>query len=86
MSRERLRLRKNLVKEDQLLLLGFPGGYRLQCRGCRRHSLDPWVGKIPLEEGMATHSMEYSFLESPMDRGAWQAAVRGVTRSRTGLA
>ena len=86
MSRERLRLRKNLVKEDQLLLLGFPGGYRLQCRGCRRHSLDPWVGKIPLEEGMATHSMEYSFLESPMDRGAWQAAVHGVTRSRTGLA
>ena len=21
---------------------------------------DPWVGKIPLEEGMATHSMEWS--------------------------
>ena len=28
----------------------------LQCRSCRRRSFDPWVGKIPLEEGMATHS------------------------------
>ena len=23
---------------------------------CRRHRFDPWVGKIPLEEGMTTHS------------------------------
>ena len=23
---------------------------------CKRHRFDPWVGKIPLEEGMATHS------------------------------
>ena len=23
---------------------------------CRRSGFDPWVGKIPLEEGMATHS------------------------------
>ena len=22
----------------------------------KRHGFDPWVGKIPLEEGMATHS------------------------------
>ena len=29
---------------------------RLQCRRCRRHKFDPWVGKIPLEKGMATHS------------------------------
>ena len=29
---------------------------------------DPWVGKIPLEEGMVTHSRE--FLRIPMDRGA----------------
>ena len=46
---------------------------------------DPWVGKIPLEEGMATYSMEYSFLKNPIDRGAWQATARGVTMSRTGL-
>ena len=23
---------------------------------CRRHGFNPWVGKIPLEEEMATHS------------------------------
>ena len=29
--------------------------------------------------------LQYSCLENPMDRGAWQAAVHGVTRSRTRL-
>ena len=29
--------------------------------------------------------LQYSFLENPMDRGAWQAAVHGVTKSRTRL-
>ena len=27
-----------------------------QCRRCNRGRFDPWVGKIPLEETMATHS------------------------------
>ena len=35
----------------------------------------------PLEKEMATHS-SYSCLENPMDRGAWQAIVHGVTRVR----
>ena len=30
-----------------------------------------------LEEGMAIHSIQYSCLENPMDRGAWWAAVLG---------
>ena len=30
--------------------------------------------------------LQYSCLENPMDRGAWHAAVHGVTKSRTGLA
>ena len=29
--------------------------------------------------------LQYSCLETPMDRGAWQAVVHGVTRSRTQL-
>ena len=36
----------------------------------------------PLEEGMATHSNVLAW-RIPMDRGAWQAAVHGVTKSRT---
>ena len=38
----------------------------------------------PLEKEIATHS-SYSCLENPMDRGAWWAAVPGVTKSRTRL-
>ena len=29
--------------------------------------------------------LQYSCLENPMDRGAWWATVRGVTKSRTRL-
>ena len=39
----------------------FPGGTSdkeptYQCRRHKRHGFDPWIGKDPLEEGMATHS------------------------------
>ena len=27
--------------------------------------------------------LQYSCLENPMDRGAWQATIHGVTKSRT---
>ena len=40
----------------------------------------------PLEKEMATHSLQYSCLENPMDRGAWQTTVHGVTRVRHHLA
>ena len=33
---------------------------------------------------MATHSSTFAW-KNPMDRGAWKAAVHGVTRSRTQL-
>ena len=35
-----------------------------------------------LEEGMATHSSIVAW-GIPMDRGTWQATVRGVTKSWT---
>ena len=38
----------------------------------------------PLEEGMATHSSILAW-RIPVDRGAWQAAVHGVTWSQTRL-
>ena len=31
------------------------------------------------------NSFQYSCLANPMDRGAWQATVHGVTKSHTGL-
>ena len=35
-----------------------------------------------LGEGDGT-PLQYSFLENPVDGGAWKAAVHGVTKSRT---
>ena len=49
---------------------------------------ETWVQSLdwedPLEEGMATHS-SILFWRLPMDRGAWQATVHGVTKSWTRL-
>ena len=49
---------------------------------------ETWVRSLgwedPLEEGMATHSSILGW-RIPMDRGVWQAAVYGVTKSRTRL-
>ena len=50
----------------------------------RDAGLIPWVGKIPLEEGMAAHSRILAW-RIPMDRGAWQATVHGVAKSQTRL-
>ena len=52
------------LKSIYCILGGFPSGASsqepaCQCRRLKRHGFDPWVGKIPLEEGMATH---FSFL------------------------
>ena len=49
---------------------------------------ETWVQSLgqedPLEKGMATHSsIQYPCLDNPMDRGAWQATVHGVAKSRT---
>ena len=38
----------------------------------------------PLEEETAM-ALQYSYLEYPMDRGDWWAAVHGVTKTRTRL-
>ena len=49
---------------------------------------ETWVWSLgwedPLEESMATHSSILAW-RTPMDRGAWQAAVRDVAKSRTRL-
>ena len=47
---------------------------------CKRREFDPWVGTIPW-----SRAQQYSCLENPMDRGAWQLAVYRVGQSRTRL-
>ena len=43
----------------------------------------PELGRSP--EGGHGNPLQYSCLENPMDRGAWQPAVHGVAQSRTQL-
>ena len=46
---------------EQYFIVGPPGGASgkepaCQCGDVKRHRFNPWVGKSPLEKGMATHS------------------------------
>ena len=43
----------------------------------------PGLGGSPGEEN--SYLRQYSCVENPTDRGAWQAAVHGVANSWTGL-
>ena len=43
----------------------------------------PWLGRFP--GGGHGNPLQYSCLENPMDRIAWQATVHGVTKSQTRL-
>ena len=54
-----------------------------QCRRRKRHSLIPGSGRSPGE--VNGNPLQYSCLENPVDRGAWQATVHGVAKSRSWL-
>ena len=41
----------------------------------------PGLGRCP--GGEHGNPVQYSYLENPMDRGAWWATVHGVTQSQT---
>ena len=69
-------------------ILSFPGstsskGPACQCRRYKRHEFDPWVGKIPWRKAWPPTSVY--FPGESHDREAWQAIVRGVTKSWTWL-
>ena len=49
----------------------------------RDSSLIPGSGRSP--GGGHRNPLQYSCLENPMDRGAWQATVHRVAKSWTGL-
>ena len=52
-------------------------------RDVRDAGLIPGLGRTP--EGGYGNTLHYSCLENLMDRGAWWATVRGITKSQTGL-
>ena len=45
--------------------------------------LIPGSGRLPGEGN--DNSLQYSYLENPMDKRAWRAAVRGAAKSRPRL-
>ena len=75
---------KLMVYHISSRILGFPGGASgkepaCQCRKHKRQGFNPWVGKILWRRSWP---LQYSYLENPMDRGAWWAAVHRVTKSQ----
>ena len=66
-------------------MLGFPGSSAGKDSACnvRDLGLIPGLGRSSGEEN--GNPLQYSSLENSMDRGAWQAIVHRVTKSRTGL-
>ena len=62
---------------------GFPGGSDGKESICNAGDLGsiPELGRSP--GGGHGTPLQYSCLENPMDRGAWQAAVHGVTELDT---
>ena len=65
--------------------IGFPGGSDDKESACSVGDLGSILGwENPLEEDMATHSSILA-RRIPMNRGAWQATVHGVTKSQTQL-
>ena len=52
-----------------------------QGRRCKRHVFDSWVGKMPWFRN--DNLLQYSYLETSMDGGAWRATVHVVAKSQT---
>ena len=65
------------------VFFGFPGGSESKESACN-------VGDLGLNSGLGRspgkgngNPFQYSCLENPMDRGAWQVTVDGVTKNQT---
>ena len=63
--------------------MGFPGGSDSKEFDCKAGDLGliPGLGRSP--GGRHGNLLQYSSLENPMERGAWQATAHGVAKSWT---
>jgi len=62
--------------------MGFPNGSDGKQSVCNAGD-KPWIGNFPWRR--ECNLLQYSCLENPMDRGAWQATVHRVTKNKTQL-
>ena len=71
------------LKANQIWPHVTPGGASGKESTCNAGDLGsiPGLGRSP--GGGRGNPLQYSFLENPMDRGAWKATVHSVTKSWT---
>ena len=62
---------------------GFPGGSDGKASAHNVGDLGSIPGLGRSFEGGNSNPLQYTCLENPMDRGAWQATVHGVSKSQT---
>ena len=76
-------MQKSEIRTLPNATLGFPGGSLSKESACNAGDLSPipGLGRSP-GEGHG-NPLQYSCLENPMNRGAWQAAVHVVAKRRT---
>ena len=65
--------------------MGFPDGSAGKEPACNAGDADSILGWGRFPWGGHGNPLQYSWLENPMDRGAWQATGHGVAKSRTQL-
>ena len=72
-----------MTKKGSVIITGFPGSSDGKASAYNAGDLGsvPGLGRSPGEGN--GNPLQYSCLENPMGRGAWQAAAHRVTKSQT---
>ena len=65
--------------------MGFPVGSDDKESTCNARDVDLFPGLVRSPGEGNGYPLQYSYLENSMDRGIWQAIVREVTKSWTGV-
>ena len=73
------------IKDLISIALGFPGGSEVKASASKAGDLGSILGSGRSPEEGNGNPLQYSCLENPMDRGAWQAIVHGVAKCWTRL-
>ena len=74
-------MQKSEIRTLPNATLGFPGGSVSKESACNADDLSPIPGLGRSPGGGHGNPLQYSCLENPMDRGAWQAIVHRVAQS-----
>ena len=71
-----------IVCDFESIYLGFPGGSVVENLPANAGNV-VWIPGLGRSPGKGNgNTLQYSCLEKPMDREAWQATVHGVAKSQ----